>query len=127
MLCIVYVQMLSEERLKLQKLQTFVRDVTAELQDQEAKASRTRSVVEQVHTQVQADKARSEARYRQALEELGGLSELDLAELRSYKDPHVLVRLVVMALCVIFEWPHDWHNALRLLGEQNPKLMDRCV
>ncbi len=58
--------------------------------------------------------------------QVGGLSEQDLAELRSYKEPHVLVRLVVMALCVLFEWPTDWRNAQRLMGEQNPKLLDRC-
>jgi dynein heavy chain len=58
--------------------------------------------------------------------QVGGLSEQDLAEIRSYKDPHVLIRLVVMALCVLFDWPTDWRNAQRLLGEQNPKLIDRC-
>lgn len=38
----------------------------------------------------------------------------------------MLIRLVVMALCVLFDWPTDWRNAQRLLGEQNPKLIERC-
>ena len=74
---------------------------------------------------VAASVGKAARRYTKAIDEACGLSEQDLAEIRSYTNPHVLVRLVVMALCVLFEHPHEWHAALLLLGEQNPKLLDR--
>ncbi len=36
---------------------------------------------------------------------MGGLQEADLAELRSYKEPHVLVRLVGLGLLLLLEPP----------------------
>ncbi|GLI61743.1 hypothetical protein VaNZ11_004157, partial [Volvox africanus] len=106
-------------------LEKFIAETSAELADQEAKADATQALVDQVHAEVDAVVAAAKMRYQKAIEEVGGLSEMDLAEIRSYKDPHVLIRLVVMALCVLFDWPTDWRNAQRLLGEQNPKLLDR--
>ncbi len=50
--------------------------------------------------------------------QVGGLSEGELAELRSYSSPPERVRLVLMAVAALFEAPSDWRSAQKLLGEQ---------
>lgn len=66
-------------------------------------------------------------RYRQAIDEVGGLTEADLVEVRSYNNPPERVKLVMMAVCILFDAPTDWRSAQRLLGETSPKLLERMV
>lgn len=47
--------------------------------------------------------------------QVGALTEQDLAELKSYHTPHSRVRLIMMAVCVMFGVPMDWRSAQRML------------
>lgn len=47
--------------------------------------------------------------------QVGGLTENDLAELRSYTNPPDRVRLVMMAVAALFNAPPDWRSAQKLL------------
>jgi hypothetical protein len=44
------------------------------------------------------------------------LSEQDLAEVRSYTSPPERVKLVMMAISVLFDQPTDWRSAQVSLG-----------
>ena len=58
--------------------------------------------------------------------QVGMLSALHLSELKNYREPPPRVRLVVLAVCLLFDWPAgDWPSAQRLLSDGNPKLMER--
>lgn len=54
----------------------------------------------------------------QAVQEVGGLNEADFYEIRSYNTPPEPVKLVLMAVCLMFNQSTDWRSAQRLLADQ---------
>ncbi|KAJ9507770.1 hypothetical protein QJQ45_019324, partial [Haematococcus lacustris] len=112
---------------KLRVLSSYEGQVARELQTQSALVEQHNTVVTAVTEEIDAALDSAQRRYRQALQEVSGLTENDLAELRSYTHPPERVRMVLMAVATLFELPTDWRAAQKLLGEQNPKLLERLV
>ncbi|GAX79832.1 hypothetical protein CEUSTIGMA_g7272.t1 [Chlamydomonas eustigma] len=117
----------SELRSKEMELETFIDKLSQEVVDQEAKIKDTREVVTQVQSEVDTQIEKATSQYRKAVMEAGGLGDNDLAEIRGYPTPPDIVKLVMMAVCVLFEAPTDWRSAQQLLSEQGPKFADRLL
>ncbi|GFH08364.1 uncharacterized protein HaLaN_03311, partial [Haematococcus lacustris] len=100
---------------KLRVLSSYEGQVARELQTQSALVEQHNTVVTAVTEEIDAALDSAQRRYRQALQEVSGLTENELAELRSYTHPPERVRMVLMAVATLFELPTDWRAAQKLL------------
>ncbi|MEW5297332.1 MAG: hypothetical protein WDW36_000548 [Sanguina aurantia] len=110
---------------KIVTLEAFISGVELELSVQDAAASEAEELIGDLQAGVDAEIAGAQTRYNAAIEEVGALSELELAELRTYHQPHERIKLVLMAVAVLFDWPSDWRSAQRLMNDKSPNLVDR--
>ena len=63
--------------------------------------------------------------YEESMAEVLNLADKDIKELKSYKRPPGLVKIVVEAVCLLFNWPSEWKAARQLLTDTEQPLLAR--
>ena len=97
-----------ELRAKEAEAAAFIARLSEEISAHETQLLGTRELVTRVQAEADAGIERAMIQYRRAVAEAGGIEDGDLAEIRGYPTPPDTVKLVMMAVCVLFDTPTDW-------------------
>lgn len=56
-------------------------------------------------------------RYKESMEQVMALAKEDIAELKSFNKPPGLVKIVMEAVCILFQLQPDWETAQVMLND----------
>ncbi|OWF46435.1 Dynein heavy chain 6, axonemal [Mizuhopecten yessoensis] len=106
----VLLQQLEKDKVAAEQVRAIVRE-EEEIMQKEAK------IVQDYADECQRDLASALPALQNAVEALETLDKADIAEIRVYTNPPMLVMTVMSAVCVLFQKKTDWATAKQLLGD----------
>ncbi|XP_064622088.1 dynein axonemal heavy chain 6-like isoform X2 [Lineus longissimus] len=103
---------------QLEKDQVAVEEVKAIVEKEREIMAKETQAVHDYADECQRDLASVLPALQTAIASLDALNKADIAEIRVYQSPPILVKLVLASVCVLMRETPDWQTAKKLMGDQ---------